>query len=79
MKYTVNIQPVIPVSLSPEWNLIIRTIMPVIYAESPVPGGGSTAGLGDITQSFFFSPKAPTQRRVDLGRWPGVPLSQRHR
>ena len=42
------------------WNLIIRTIMPVIYAESPVPGGGSTAGLGDITQSFFFSPKAPT-------------------
>jgi hypothetical protein len=61
MKYTVNIQPVIPVSLSTEWNLIIRTIMPVIYAESPVPGGGSTAGFGDITQSFFVSPKAPTR------------------
>jgi hypothetical protein len=61
MKYTVNIQPVIPVSLSTEWNLIIRTIMPVIYAESPVPGGDSTAGFGDITQSFFFSPKAPTR------------------
>jgi hypothetical protein len=60
MRYTVNIQPVIPVSLSTEWNLIIRTIMPVIYAESPVPGGDNTAGLGDITQSFFFSPKAPT-------------------
>ena len=79
MRYTVNIQPVIPVSLSTEWNLIIRTIMPVIYAESPVPGGDNTAGLGDITQSFFFSPKAPTQRRVDLGRRPGVPLSQRLR
>jgi hypothetical protein len=61
MKYTVNIQPVIPVSLTTEWNLIIRTIMPVIYAESPVPSGGSTAGFGDITQSFFFSPKAPTR------------------
>jgi hypothetical protein len=61
MQYTVNIQPVIPVSLTTEWNLIIRTIMPVIYAESPVPGGDSTAGLGDITQSFFFSPKAPTR------------------
>ena len=61
MKYTVNIQPVIPVSLTTEWNLIIRTIMPVIYAESPTPGGDSTAGFGDITQSFFFSPKAPTR------------------
>ena len=60
MRYTVNIQPVIPVSLSTEWNLIIRTIMPVIYAASPVPGGDNKAGLGDITQSFFFSPKTPT-------------------
>jgi hypothetical protein len=70
MKYTVNIQPVIPVSLSPEWNLIIRTIMPVIYAESPVSGGGSTAGFGDITQSFFFSPKAPTSGGWILGVGP---------
>ena len=58
MRYFVNIQPVIPVSLTTEWNLIIRTIMPVIYAESPVPGGDNKAGLGDITQSFFFSPKS---------------------
>jgi hypothetical protein len=60
MRYFVNIQPVIPVSLSTEWNLIIRTILPVIYAESPVPGGDNKAGLGDTTQSFFLSPKAPT-------------------
>jgi hypothetical protein len=60
MRYTVNIQPVIPLSLTKDWNLIIRTIMPVIYAESPVPGGDNQAGLGDITQSFFLSPKAPT-------------------
>ena len=60
MRYTVNIQPVIPVSLTHDWNLIIRTILPVIYAESPVPGGDTKAGLGDITQSFFLSPKAPT-------------------
>jgi hypothetical protein len=61
LRYTVNIQPVIPVSLTTDWNLIIRTILPVIYAESPVPGGDNTAGLGDIVQSFFFSPKAPTR------------------
>jgi len=61
MRYTVNIQPVIPMSLTNDWNLIIRTILPVIYAESPVPGGNNMAGVGDIVQSFFFSPKAPTR------------------
>jgi hypothetical protein len=60
MKYTANIQPVVPLSLSKDWNLIVRTILPVIYAESPVPGGSPQSGLGDIVQSFFFSPKAPT-------------------
>lgn len=38
MQYTVNIQPVIPFSISKDWNLITRTIMPVIHAESPVRG-----------------------------------------
>jgi hypothetical protein len=61
MRYTVNIQPIIPFSLTKDWNLITRTIMPVIYAESPLPGGDNTAGLGDILQSFFFSPKEPTR------------------
>ena len=61
MRYTVNIQPVIPLSLTKDWNLILRTIVPVIYAESPVAGGDNKAGLGDILQSFFFSPKAPTR------------------
>jgi hypothetical protein len=60
MRYYVNVQPVIPFSLTAEWNLITRTIIPVIYAESPVPGGDNKAGLGDIVQSFFFSPKEPT-------------------
>lgn len=59
MRYTANVQPVIPFSLNKDWKLITRTIVPVIYAESPVKGGDSTYGLGDITQSFFFSPKEP--------------------
>ena len=59
MRYTANIQPVIPFTLNTNWNLITRTILPVIYAESPVPGGSDKSGLGDIVQSFFFSPKAP--------------------
>jgi len=56
MKYTANIQPVIPVSISEDWNVVVRTILPVIYAESPVAGGASHSGLGDTTQSFFLSP-----------------------
>ena len=57
MRYTVNVQPVIPFSLSADWLLLTRTILPIIYAESPVPGGGTKAGLGDILQSFFVAPK----------------------
>jgi hypothetical protein len=59
MKFTANVQPVVPVSLSHELNLITRTIMPIIYAEAPFPGGADHSGLGDITQSFFISPKEP--------------------
>lgn len=58
-KYTLNIQPVVPMSLDEEWNLIVRTIVPLIDAESPAPGIPDASGLGDIVQSFFFSPVDP--------------------
>ena len=57
-RYTMNFQPVIPVSLSKDLNLIIRTIVPVIDQTDVIPGT-SQAGLGDILQSFFLSPKDP--------------------
>ena len=56
-RFTLNIQPVIPFELSDEWNLITRTIVPVINAEAPAQGAESAFGLGDVVQSFFFSPK----------------------
>ena len=59
MRYTANLQPVIPLSISKDWNLITRTIVPVIYAEEPADGVGNKFGLGDTLQSFFLSPKAP--------------------
>jgi hypothetical protein len=59
MRYTLNVQPVIPFSISEDWNLITRTIVPFVYAESPVAGGPDKEGLGDILQSFFLSPKEP--------------------
>jgi len=36
MRYTLNVQPVMPISIGKDWNLITRTIVPVIYAESPL-------------------------------------------
>ena len=63
-----NIQPVIPINLG-EWNVISRTIAPVIYLPDLVTGLDGIAndpqgddgsfGLGDINQSFYFSPAAP--------------------
>jgi hypothetical protein len=54
------LQPIIPFSLSKEWNLITRTIVPLIDQQDiPVPGQNAS-GLGDLTASQFFSPKAPT-------------------
>jgi hypothetical protein len=69
-KFTLNIQPVVPISLTKDWNLIIRTILPVVsqhdlfYVENVPKSLGITQnrsqdGLSDTTQSFFFSPKEP--------------------
>jgi len=55
-----NVQPVIPISLNEEWNIISRTIVPVIDQNIPGLGDGSQSGVGDVVQSLFFSPKKPT-------------------
>ncbi len=55
---TTNIQPVIPVSLNQQWNLISRTILPVIYQDGLTGPGQSQFGLGDTLQSIFLSPKS---------------------
>jgi len=65
----VNIQPVIPISISENWNLISRTILPVIHQDDVIPGE-SQAGFGDTTQSFFFSPKLPTRGGLIWGVGP---------
>ena len=51
-------QLVIPIGLTEHWNVISRTILPVIH-QSEVVGDDSQTGLGDTVQSFFLSPKAP--------------------
>lgn len=66
-----NIQPVLPFSLDENWNLISRTILPVIDQHG-LGGNADTSGVGDITQSFFFSPKQPTANGWILGAGPAL-------
>ena len=70
-KSYLNLQPVIPFSISPQWNLISRTIVPLIDQDTP---GINQSGVGDITQSFFFSPKQPTAGGLIWGLGPVVYL-----
>jgi len=55
-----NIQPVIPFEINKDWNLITRTIVPLISQPAFSTGQSRTDGIGDINFSAFFSPKAPT-------------------
>lgn len=56
-RWTTNIQPVIPLSVNDDWNLITRTIIPIVEVEgTALTDAGDASGLGDIVQSFFFSP-----------------------
>jgi len=57
-KFHLNVQPVIPITLNSQWNLISRTIVPIVDQKDIVPGTHQ-GGLGDVTQSLFFSPAKP--------------------
>jgi len=57
-----NIQPVWPFSLTEDWNLITRTIVPVTSQPGLFPGDNRETGLGDTTFTAFLSPAQP-------GRW----------
>lgn len=69
-KMTMNIQPVIPVGITEGTNVIIRTIVPVIWQTNLLGNNTSQFGLGDTTQSFFFSPKKPTAGGIIWGIGP---------
>lgn len=69
-RLSLNVQPVIPMSISEEWNLISRTILPIVQQDDVFTGAGSQFGLGDTVQSLFFSPKALTASGWTWGAGP---------
>lgn len=72
--WRLNVQPVIPFSVSDDWNVISRTILPVIEQDGFRGAGGSETGLGDTLQSLFFSPKALTENGWTWGVGPALLL-----
>ena len=64
-----NIQPVVPMTLNEDWNVISRTIMPVIWQDDIAGRSGQQIGLGDTLQSFFFSPSEATETGLGNLTW----------
>jgi hypothetical protein len=56
LRTTINFQPVIPVELTDDVNLITRFILPYINQPVLVPGGATASGTSDILLSLFLSP-----------------------
>lgn len=55
-RYQLNVQPVVPVSINEDWNMISRTILPLVTQNDITPENTSQTGIGDVVQSLFFSP-----------------------
>jgi hypothetical protein len=64
-QYNLNVQPVVPIELAPDLNLIARVITPFVNQPSAAPpavcastyGCPSTFGIGDLNPQFFLAPK----------------------
>jgi hypothetical protein len=56
LQYTLNIQPVLPFKLNDDWNVISRTVLPLVYQPLLAPGVGDVFGLGDTQEQLYFSP-----------------------
>jgi hypothetical protein len=52
-----NVQPVIPFDLNDNWNLITRTIVPIVSMPGLFPGQDRETGIGDTVFTAFLSPK----------------------
>ena len=88
-----NIQPVVPFKLSEDWNLITRTIVPIVHQPSLAKGETSDNGLGDVNPTLFFATSVakdvlvgfgptftlPTSSQDSLGRANGAPARPRWR
>ncbi len=74
-KMVLNVQPVVPLTLSEDWNLITRWIVPVVSQFDVSGASTSESGLGD---AVVHCVPQPLEGRPHLGRRAGLPDSHRH-
>jgi hypothetical protein len=80
LQYNLNVQPVFPIMLSQTWNLVARTIIPLLNQPSSAPptvcasqcGCPSTLGLSDVQEQLFFGPKTKPGELI----WAAGPIFQ---
>lgn len=80
LQYNLNVQPVFPIMLSPNWTLVARTIIPVVNQPSSAPptvcaapgGCASTFGLSNVQEQLFFGPKTKPGEVI----WAAGPIFQ---
>ena len=73
-RFLLNFQPVVPMTLNDNWNLIMRFILPFMGQPVTSLGGFPESGTSDITLSLFFS---PSKSKLIWGVGPafGIPTS----
>lgn len=62
-----NIQPVSPISVNSDWNIITRTILPVVWLPSTGAGESSVSGISDLQFTAFLSPANPGECICGVG------------
>ena len=70
-----NFQPVVPFKLSEDWNLITRTIVPIVHQPSLAKGDTSDNGLGDVNPTLFFATSVAKDLMVGFGPTFTLPTS----
>ena len=78
-QWFMNIQPVVPIELNPDWHVISRTILPVMFSQNDIfPGSGSQSGLRDTTEGLYFSP-SQTFNGFTVGAGANLSVADRNR
>ena len=72
----INLQePVVPLSLNDDWNLIGRMILPFINQHRLHTSTAATSGTGDMLVSGFFWPESPRGAIWGIGPAVSLPMT----
>ncbi|NOQ31033.1 MAG: transporter [Helicobacteraceae bacterium] len=67
----INFQPVIPIHINSEWNLITRIVMPIVKQSNVTAVGENQTFIGDTLFSLFMSPVKPVDGWI-IGVGPAI-------